>query len=248
MDEFMEFNNICNTSDEKECKHLNTTIEKDIEICEDCGQELTLNSEGNSIKFVSDIHNIQARKDHDRTIFNDVASLNFGEDIVNRANDIYTKVTGNQIYRGKTRRSIIFACVFYSFTQTDRPQTYEKLLKLFGITKKIGSKGIKLVNLQSPKDILKKKNITPCIIITELMTKFNANDKQIKEVLDLYEKIKNRSTELNRCRPQSMANALVYYWLTEKGTTDLTLSKFLENIELSEMTINKIIKIIKNIL
>ena len=53
------------------------------------------------------------------------------------------------IYRGNCRRAIIFACVFHSYKSIGQPQTHEKLIKLFKLTRKSGLKGLKHVTLNS---------------------------------------------------------------------------------------------------
>jgi transcription initiation factor TFIIIB Brf1 subunit/transcription initiation factor TFIIB len=70
------------------------------------------------------------------------------------------------------------------------------------------------------------------------MDKFSATPAQKNEVIDLYRKTKNRSSKLNRARPQSVAAALTYYWICKKNM-DISLKKFAQKADLSELTINK---------
>lgn len=224
------------------CNHSNIIYDRDIEICTDCGEELSKLVQ-DDIKFTSDPNNIQIRKIEERTIFKDVETLGFNEKIVCIANDLYTYVTGDKIFRGDSRKGIVFACIFYSFKKCDNPQSYDKLIRLFNLTKKVGSKGIKHVNLHIPKNFDLNSSISVNTIITEIMQKFNANSSQIDEVITLYDKIKNKSSQLNRCRPQSLASALVFYWISKRNNdSNISIKKFIEIVNLSEMTINKIIK------
>ena len=39
--------------------------------------------------------------------------MNVPDNIIKEANKIYQHVVGNRIYRGNTRKSIIFACIFF---------------------------------------------------------------------------------------------------------------------------------------
>lgn len=241
------------------CLHLETTFDKDIEICINCGEELNANSQKNDIKYTVNPHNIQIRKSEERAIYKDVESLGFSEQIVFNANDKYIDVTGQQIYRGNMRKAIVFGCVFESFKESSEPQSFEKLIGLFKIPKKIGSKGIKHVNLHSKKkkptclstpitkSTVSTTVITPAVLIKENMKKFNANSEQIQDVISLYERVKNRSSQLNRCRPQSLANSLVYYWIKQTNK-NIPIKDFIKVVDLSEMTINKIMKEITTIL
>ena len=73
----------------------------------------------------------------------------------------------------------------------------------------------------------------------------NKNHKD--EVLELYEKIKNKSTVINRSRPQSVASGLVRYYILLKRK-DIPMNEFRSKVELSELTINRIVKEIEKIL
>jgi transcription initiation factor TFIIIB Brf1 subunit/transcription initiation factor TFIIB len=84
-------------------------------------------------------------------------------------------------------------------------------------------------------------------LVEEIMDKFSATRDQKDEVINLYKRIKNRSSRLNRSRPQSVASSIVFYWicLTKK---DITLKEFTSKVSLSELTISKIAKEIANVL
>jgi transcription initiation factor TFIIIB Brf1 subunit/transcription initiation factor TFIIB len=59
--------------------------------------------------------------------------------------------------------------------------------------------------------------------------------------------VKNRSSNLNRARPNSIASAIIYYWITKKNI-NITLKEFAKKTNLSEITISKISKEISTIL
>jgi translation initiation factor 2B subunit (eIF-2B alpha/beta/delta family) len=73
------------------------------------------------------------------------------------------------------------------------------------------------------------------------MDKFNASKNQKKEVIDIYLKIKNKSSKLNRSRPQSVASSVTYFWICKKNM-DISLRDFAKRVELSELTIDKLVK------
>ena len=77
--------------------------------------------------------------------------------------------------------------------------------------------------------------------MTDILKKFNATPEQIQDVVDLYEQIKDKSCILNRARPQSTSAGLVYYYIL-KTNKDITMKDFLSKINLSELTIKKIVK------
>mgnify|MGYP003336189110 FL=1 len=79
------------------------------------------------------------------------------------------------------------------------------------------------------------------------MDKFKSSQEQKEEVIKLYSRIKNKSSKLNRARPQSVAASLIYYW-TQQNNIDINLKDFAKKVDLSELTIDKNTKEISVIL
>ena len=240
------------------CKHKNIEIKNKIKICQNCGIELDFQNistdkewrfYGNSdSRHSNDPNRVQARKSEERNIYKDCANLRFSNKIIEQANIIYAQVTNGKIFRGNSRKSIVFACIFHSFKLSGRPQSHEKLINVFGLSRKAGLKGLKMVNLNAPKNSpIRTTYITPINLVEEIMDKFSATIKQKREVIELYHKIKNRSSRLNRSRPQSVSAGLIYYWISE-NKINISLKDFTKKVSLSELTINKIAKEIKSVL
>lgn len=244
-------------SEKKECKHKNIVNENSVTLCTDCGKELekTIFQDkewryyGQSDnKRTSDPNRVHIRKLDERSIYKDVENMGFSEKIVSLANQIYIQVTKGQIFRGNSRKAIVFACVYQSFKIHGKPQSHENLIKIFDINKKTSLKGLKHVNLNIPKDSpIHTTYITPVNIIEDIMDKFKATDDQKKEVINIYNQIKNKSSKINRSRPQSIASGLTYFWISLKNI-NISLKDFSKKVELSELTISKIAKEISDIL
>jgi|UniRef100_A0A6C0J1R7 transcription initiation factor TFIIIB Brf1 subunit/transcription initiation factor TFIIB len=231
-----------------ECQHDDTVEENGTIVCLECGEQI-----GKTImhekewrfygqadgKRSSDPNRVQMRKSDERNINKDVENMGFSETIVSQANEIYTQVTKGQIFRGDSRKAVIFACIYHSYKIADKCQTPKDLMETFGLNKKSSLKGLKIVSVHAPKDSpIHTTSITAIHHINDLMDKFSATKEQKKEVIDLYVKTKNRSSKLNRARPQSVSAALIFYWICLKKL-DITLKKFACKADLSELTINK---------
>lgn len=246
-----------NSIEENKCKHVNITNANGAVSCIDCGEEIekTVFQEKEwryygqaDTKRSSDPTRVQIRKCEEKNIFKDVESMDFSDKIVSLANQIYVQVTKGQIFRGNSRKSIIFACIFHAYKLSGHPQTHERLIQIFNLNRKIGLKGLKHVNLNAPKDsAIHTTYITPVNLVEDLMNKFSATEEQKAEVIDLYNKIKNKSSKLNRSRPQSVSSGLVFYWICCKGI-DISLKEFAKKADLSDLTITKITKEISDIL
>ena len=124
---------------------------------------------------------------------------------------------------------------------------HEKLIKLFKLTRKSGLKGLKHVTLNSNSPILRGGHITAKHLIRDIMSGFSATQEQVSEVIALHEKIKNRSSNLNRARPNSIASGLIYFWIQRRKIA-ITLKEFAKKTSLSEITISKISREINGIL
>lgn len=239
------------------CEHFNTTIDCGIISCIDCSEELKkrmLHEKewryyGQSdTRSYTDPNRVQVRKSEERNIYKDVENLGFSEKIISQANQIYVQVTNGQIYRGKSRKAIVFACIFYAYKLSGKPQAHEKLINIFQLNRKTGLKGLKHVNLNAPKDSkIHTTYITPVNLIEDIMDKFSASNDQKLKVSDLYKKIKNRSSKLNRARPQSVAAGLTFYWICSNDI-EISLKDFTKKVNLSELTISKIAKEVASVL
>ena len=239
------------------CSHDNVTNEGGVILCTDCGEEISRTVfqdkewryYGQSDnKRTSDPNRVQMRRCEDRNIYKDVENMGFSEKIVSLANIIYSEVTKGQIFRGNSRKSIVFACIFHAYKLSGKPQTHDKLIGIFGLNRKNGLKGLKHVNLNAPKESkIHTTYITPVNLVEELMDKFNSTPEQKAEVNDFYHQIKNKSSKLNRSRPQSVASGLVFYWILSKNI-QISVKEFARKADLSELTIIKIAKEISEIL
>jgi hypothetical protein len=240
-----------------ECLHFNIETEKSINVCIDCGEEVSEKAQNEKEwryysqsvnRNSSDPNRVQIRKSDERSIYKDVDNMGFSDKIISEANKMYFQVTNGDIFRGNSRKSIVFACIFHSYKISGKPQSHEKLIHVFNLNRKSGLKGLKHVSLHAPKNSsIRTTYITPINLVEEIMEKFSATEEQKKEVIELYNNIKNRSSRLNRSRPQSVASGLVYFWICMKKK-DITLKQFTKKVCLSELTINKIVKEISDVI
>lgn len=241
------------------CEHEETTNEGGLITCSNCGEQLKreiMNEKewryygSTDNKRTSDPNRVHSRKIEEKNISKDVENMGFSDPIIIKAEQIYLEVTKGEIYRGQSRKAIVFACIFLAYKLSGNYQSPESLIKLFGLSRKNGLKGLKTVNVNAPKDLIMNTSsiiITPVHIINDIMDKFKASAEQKNEVVQLYSLIRNKSSKLNRARPQSVAASLIYYW-TQKNNIDINIKEFAKKVDLSELTIDKNTKEITMIL
>lgn len=231
------------------CQHTDVVTEQNIVICQDCGQEIkrTISHEkewryvGSSDgKKNVDPNRTQPRKIQEKSIKKDVETMGFSDKVVDIADELYFKTTNGQLLKGDSRLAIIFGALYIAYEITGNRQPVEPIIAQIGISQKKALKGLRLVSLTMKNSSLEyHTNITPVQSIKEIMSKFSGSPGQIEEVIGLYEKVKNKSTKLNRSRPQSVAAGLVYYWICQKKLK-IGLKDFAKKAELTEQTISKI--------
>ena len=239
---------------DKKCNHLNVFQCGQNTTCTDCSEILcniskqkewfNCNNESTS-RNQTRCHQITKI---DKNIYGDVEGMDFPSPIIFEANNMYLAITEGKTHRANNRKAIIFGCIFRAYKYSDDPKSLEQLQAVFPLTEKVISKGMKVVGLNIHKY---KKNIPTYItasnLIPEIMCKFNAKREHINDVLKLYAMIKNKSSIINRSRPQSIAISLIYYYIRETGR-NISIEEFIQKVNLSEPTITKIIKEIEKIM
>ena len=104
--------------------------------------------------------------------------------------------------------------------------------------------------MNSPKNSnIVNRYITPIELVNEYIIKFNHIEEDKQLITEIYDKIKSKSSIINRSRPQSVASSLIYYHFSKKfGSNNFSIKDFIKKIKLSELTVNKISKEIARIL
>ena len=233
------------------CVHKTTIESGGSLLCTTCGEELektvVYDKEWRyyghlDTKHKSNPNRCQSRKDTERTIFSDVEGKFFDDKVTTIANNFYLQITDGKIHRGESRKGIVFACVYHAYNQVGEPRSCESLLEIFKIQRKTGLKGLKHFQLNIDKtSVVNTTQITPANLVNDIMDKFSATQEQKIEVARLYELIKDRSSKINRARPQSVASGLTYYWICNNNKK-ITLKEFVQEIGLSELTVDRISK------
>lgn len=239
------------------CDHISSIESNGSILCTECGEEIektiVYDKEWRYYGHLDTKHKInpnrcQVRKTDERNIYKDVEGKIFDDSVVAIANNLYLKVTGGKIRRGESRRGIVFACVYHAYHQVGNPRLCDSLAEIFNIQRKTGLKGLKYFKLNIGKDeSVPPIQITPVNLVNDIMDSFSATDEQKAEVSRLYELVRNKSSKINRARPQSVASGLTYYWICNNNKK-ISLKEFVDKIGLSELTIVRTAKEISNII
>ena len=242
----------------KDCKHLETINENGVEVCIECStilyDKIAHKAEwryygDNDNQHSYDPSRCQYIKRPDKGIKADLVKLGFTNQIIELADELYTRVTDGEIKRSDLRKGIMFACVFQAYKNIGQPKIPEDLQAIFKISRRKLSKGLTYFKTRIPKseDIV-TQYITAEHFIPSLAQVFDLKDEHVKNILKLYKTLESKSSSICTSTPQSVAAGILYYYLYKKINFPITASKFGKEVKLSEITISKISNDIDDIL
>ena len=171
--------------------------------------------------------------------------MGFCGKVADIANDIYIQISNGKIYRGNSRKSIIFACVFNSYRIIDNPQPFNNILSIFNISKKVALKGLKIVAHHAPNRCIEIKDD---VIVKQILTEFGSYHQHYYDsIMEIYTKVQDKSGLINRSRPSSVICGIIYYFIVSTGKS-IDLAYFSNKNGVSELTTLKICKAIDSVL
>ena len=240
------------------CPHSSIINEGGTDICVDCGENIQIESFDTEWRYYGDgdktksydPSRCQYRKIQDKGIKKELEKMGFSRDVIDKADYYYQKVTQGDIKRSALRKGIIFSCVLFAYKHYKMRITTDELDEIFKIGRKNMSKGLTYFKTNIPKNEIDYDNFdyaTAEHFIPKILEKWNVKEEHVNFVLNLYNKLSNKSHLINTSNPQSVSSGLVYYYL-KKLELDITPSKFGKIVGLSEITINRITNEIEDIL
>lgn len=252
--ELIESSNQEINRDEK-CKHQFLVRNHGLSVCRDCGLEQdgkdnsVWSRQGiNELKHTLNPTHFCSRKNKEKTIYNDIVYMNISDNIKDLANEIYNEACKDKVHRGSKRRAIVFASLFHAYKRNGIPKSCESLIGEFKIDRKDALKGLKFVNSNTAKNIsLADSYITPEHLISEFLEHFMVTGDKKKEIISIYKSIENRSSILNRSRPQSVASGVIWFWI-KSNDKPINIKDFIRTVDISELTIIKMAKEVERLL
>lgn len=190
------------------------------------------------------------RQDKLRTVMGDIVHLIRDPEVLSRANQLYFQVTKKDILRKSSRRGVIFACVFHAYKENGQARTPDELAIILNMRKKVVSKGLKYFYMQLSKtEQLNPVYITPFHFFPTLWRQVGLTfDGPIaSDLVNLFLKCHAKSSLMNRSNPQSVASAMVYYYLCSHSQA-MTCAKFASIVNLSVITISRLASDISRIM
>ena len=183
-------------------------------------------------------------RSNEKTIRPDLEKLGLPNNIVNRADGIYQNMeVGTK--RGKRRRMLLFFCAFTSYNEDKIPVDPLWLANICGLERSGISKALSMcspahTNYSAPLVRYTPKNYIP-IHFKKLKELIEFPEGAIEDIYAMTEEVMKREPDLYDEKPQTVAAAILVYYLWEHGTS-IDKDKYKVIFGLSDMTINKIKK------
>jgi transcription initiation factor TFIIIB Brf1 subunit/transcription initiation factor TFIIB len=176
--------------------------------------------------------------------------LTIPEKIRKEAEYLYQKIVGGATVRGVGRTSRVAACLLYAYRHNGIVKTSDYIRSLFGIKKTQMSEGIAQYLNAFPED---RTLITTHIdLLQDFAKKINLKSEHWGKVFYIAKFLDHRSETINHSIPQSVAAATLYLYLCltpdVKKELGMTKAKFSKIVELSEITITKLLNHIEELL
>ncbi len=242
---------------DKKCEHNSKYKDTNgLYICRDCGLEIEEYDFDPEWRYYNNSSGGNPSRCHasrvdDRGITKlfETQKIEIPKAIAKQVEEKYNKIVGNNTVRGKGRMAIIAACLFHTYRDFGEYRTTDYIRKLFDLTKKKMSEGIakyRVIFKDSRID-----NTSPEDLIRWILNLTGIDQSHYRKIVHITRYLNSSSILIKRSSPQSVASAVVYFYLClnpeYKKMLGLSKSKFAEKALLSDITVTKLVKEAANI-
>lgn len=260
--------NTLKEEDEKKNVCLHPNIEKDVGglfFCKDCFGEIHISDEYNEGwgtkytplaegNFLADASRCSYRKNNNNSInkfFNDHRNtIPASESQIEEIKSRYKNIVGNVTNRGARRTCIIAACYYHVLYDEGMYRTTKHVCAIFGLQSRILNLGMDSYyeKYKSARNI----EVTPKNILSWVMFQTNVDQSHYGVISTILDRIYNKTTLIRRSAPQTIAAAVIYYFiskdLSQHPNVVKTKTKFAGKVQLSEITLISLVNEIDSIL
>lgn len=250
------------------CEHAQLTETSDGNVCISCGKVIGHTADltpewryygSNDSRFSSDPTRVAGnyRREHKNIAETELIPLGIPYHVAIKANQIYHMMSIERPFRGKSSRhdAALFACVYGACQQLEHPLPPEMVNKYFNLERGSMSRGIKeYVHVMKKRGIELGYVTVPKLIFPILEELYGGIEYPwFTDIRDLATELLTLNYELfHRSSPQSIATALIYWYLTNHDLGDdvkiPTRSEYAVFTNLSDITLNKFVKEIRAVM
>lgn len=234
------------------CLHVETTVVDGTDVCIDCG--LCISEIRTTKVQAGEQMRCHKQKEDQRTLYDvikDVSiAISIPKAIAETANDRYGYIIKDRIYRGDRRKAIIVACIYYAYIEHGEPRSIDYFESLFKLKKKKVSEGTTIYCQYFPE--VRNRCVDEKDLLRTFMACVGVSEEHYPKLLSLSRYLTNRSELLNSSKPQSVAAAILYVYISLLPgyikRLGLDKKKFASSVKCSDITITRLATEISSII
>jgi transcription initiation factor TFIIIB Brf1 subunit/transcription initiation factor TFIIB len=193
------------------------------------------------------------RKSSYQSVFDNIVGSHLFDNLtIDSANLLFTKVydpkNPRKLKRGNSRKCVAFACMYYACIMHGHPYTMDELCTLLNVARKQATTGIKFFTFHIPDDMrYVLKSDDDIYTLKQLMRDHHIAESEQRMVEHLYSYIKLHTNICARSRSRSII--LTILLIVFEFTQEVVDKKvYIDRVKMSELTIGKIYKVVKQII
>jgi transcription initiation factor TFIIIB Brf1 subunit/transcription initiation factor TFIIB len=171
-------------------------------------------------------------KSKDTVVLPELNQFNYPLEVKTEITVLYGKVSKGKIKRGSPRRGYIYCCIIAVCKQRNIALDKTKIQNLLDLKQHDINKAIKEVESAIGRII--SLNIVDSI--KSILNILGIKEDCLPEILEIYEKCRKLSSRFNSSRVETLANALVFFYLKNK-LPDFNEDFYFEKSKISKDTI-----------
>lgn len=195
------------------------------------------------------------KNDDKEEILRELKDKAIPEIIKQKATEMFYEYYSDKTRRGNKRLSRILGCIFEAYRECDQVKNIYELARLINLPEKYVGSSLKELRIKQvtvsqkdgkplPQTI--RRYATPLDGIPEIFDSIGILG-DISFIEQLYDRVRHRSDTLHRSKPESVAYALVCYYLTQSSDSKIDLSKIFKIFQARDkapclMTIKKLVE------
>lgn len=233
------------------CEHKNKIKDDNgLYICKDCNIEIEVMSfepewryYGRNSKDPSRCHKTRSSGKSLDGVFSSL-NIDIPMSIKNHVEYKYKKIVGNNTVRGMGRKAIIAACLLHTYPEFGEYRTSSYIRNLFGLAQKKMSEGLTRYYMAFKN--ARTCHTTPENLLRWILDLTGVDHSHYRKIVNITRYLKNTSQLLKRSSPQSVASAIIYFYLClnpkYKEKLGLTKNMFAKKALLSDITVTKLVR------
>jgi len=167
--------------------------------------------------------------------------LKLNQSVIQLSKSLYHSIKEHQLSRGRNRNALLSACIYNSCKACGVKILPDTIYKYFGLEFCDLCEGHKTLSelLVYSKHKIEIKPSDWNDFLERYCIELQFNNNQIKEIMNLAEKI-NELSILKKHIPQSFASGVLYYYIQQKNLKHIQKEQIIQICDISKVTIEKI--------